>query len=80
MRQRRYLYSAWGNAPGSGGEKSVALKAQIIDIRGKRLWQQGYGVFSISPSHLDKLVAYLDDQEEHHRKVSVDYDEQYVWG
>lgn len=31
-------------------------------------WQVGYGVFSLSQSHLDKLIHYIDTQEEHHRK------------
>ncbi len=33
-------------------------------------WQAGYGVFSISISHLEKLVAYIENQEEHHRTFS----------
>ncbi len=35
-------------------------------------WQVGYGVFSLSQSHLDKLVHYIDTQEEHHRKESYE--------
>ncbi len=31
-------------------------------------WQQGYGAFSYSHSHLDKVVKYLQDQEIHHKK------------
>ncbi len=55
-------------------------------------WQGGYGVFSVSPSHLPALLEYIADQEEHHKKESfqdefrrllqkygVDYDERYVW-
>ena len=55
-------------------------------------WQSGYGVFSISPSHVDDLRTYIADQENHHRretfqdefrrllkKYGVDYDERYVW-
>src|SRR6185436_13695318 len=30
-------------------------------------WQRGYGCFSIGPSDLDALRAYIDDQENHHR-------------
>ena len=33
-------------------------------------WQAGYGAFSISPSHVDALVRYIENQEEHHRTVS----------
>jgi putative transposase len=30
-------------------------------------WQRGYGVFSVSASHLDALVKYIEGQREHHR-------------
>ena len=55
-------------------------------------WQAGYGAFSISQSHVDRLVSYIENQEEHHRKHSfqdefrrmlalyrVELDERYVW-
>jgi len=55
-------------------------------------WQQGYGAFSISPSHVDALKAYIADQENHHRqesfqdefrrlckKYELEIDERYVW-
>ncbi|MEX2285601.1 MAG: IS200/IS605 family transposase [Planctomycetaceae bacterium] len=29
-------------------------------------WQDGYGAFSISPSHVDALRRYIADQEAHH--------------
>ena len=54
-------------------------------------WQDGYGVFSVSPSVMDKVVAYINNQEEHHRKHTfrdemisflnayhVQFDEKYV--
>lgn len=31
-------------------------------------WQEGYGAFSVSPSVLDKTIAYINNQAEHHRK------------
>ena len=31
-------------------------------------WQEGYGVFSYSQSHIDNVVRYIQSQEEHHRK------------
>ncbi|WP_269536949.1 transposase [Cerasicoccus fimbriatus] len=56
-------------------------------------WQRGYGVFSISPSHLPSLIEYINDQKEHHRretfqdeyrrllrKYGLAFDEKYVWG
>lgn len=55
-------------------------------------WQGGYGIFSISPGHVDKLRNYIANQESHHRhesfqdeyrrlleKYGVEYDERYVW-
>jgi REP element-mobilizing transposase RayT len=55
-------------------------------------WQNGYGMFSISPSHRAALEKYIDTQAEHHRKVSfqeeyrrllerygVRSDERYLW-
>jgi REP element-mobilizing transposase RayT len=29
-------------------------------------WQEGYGVFSVTPSHLDKVIAYVENQKTHH--------------
>lgn len=55
-------------------------------------WQAGYGAFSVSPSHVDALIDYIANQQQHHRKESfqdefrricakygVPIDEQYVW-
>jgi putative transposase len=55
-------------------------------------WQKGYGAFSVSPSHIEDLCRYIDNQEEHHktetfqdefrrllRKYGVEFDERYVW-
>lgn len=41
------------------------LKTQSSDLSGFA-WQRGYGVFSVGPSDLDALLAYIDRQEEHH--------------
>ena len=38
------------------------------DLRGFA-WQNGYGAFTVSESSVPKVVAYLDGQEEHHRRV-----------
>lgn len=56
-------------------------------------WQDGYGTFSVNPSEVDTVVAYITNQHNHHRTLSfkeefrafldkykVDYDERYVWG
>lgn len=33
-------------------------------------WQDGYSIFTVSPSVLAGVVAYVRDQQEHHAKVS----------
>src|SRR6266478_8205800 len=33
-------------------------------------WQNGYGAFSVSQSHLDKVASYIEKQEQHHRRVN----------
>ncbi|HEY5297786.1 MAG TPA: IS200/IS605 family transposase [Verrucomicrobiae bacterium] len=55
-------------------------------------WQEEYGAFSVSVSQLDKTIAYIRGQPEHHRKLTfqeeflmllkkhgVEYDERYLW-
>ncbi len=55
-------------------------------------WQSGYGIFSISPSHLAALESYIANQAQHHEtvsfqdeyikileKYSVTFDVRYVW-
>jgi REP element-mobilizing transposase RayT len=55
-------------------------------------WQGGYADFSVSQSNLGQLGRYIDNQEEHHRKMSFqdelrelfrrhnqEWDERYVW-
>jgi REP element-mobilizing transposase RayT len=31
-------------------------------------WQNGYGAFSVSPSNVERVKAYIAAQEKHHRK------------
>ena len=38
--------------------------------KGKFSWQTGYGVFSYSHSHLDRVVKYILNQEYHHQRKS----------
>ncbi len=55
-------------------------------------WQGGYGAFSVAYSQLETLIRYIDNQKEHHikmttqdefrmflKKYGIDYDERYVW-
>lgn len=55
-------------------------------------WQEGYGAFSVSKSEQPRVVKYIGNQEEHHRKRTfkqelitlldkheIEYDERYLW-
>ena len=55
-------------------------------------WQGGYGAFSVSSSLHDKTKRYIENQEDHHKKVTfkdeyllflkeygINYNEQYLW-
>ena len=55
-------------------------------------WQNGYGAFSISQSHVDSVKKYISNQKLHHNmtsfkeeyiklleKYGIEYDERYVW-
>ena len=33
-------------------------------------WQEGYGAFAVSKSHVDKVIDYIKEQETHHAKRS----------
>lgn len=39
-------------------------------VKGKFNWQEGYGVFSYSHSHIDNVIKYINNQEEHHKKTT----------
>jgi putative transposase len=45
-------------------------------IKGKFYWQEGYGVFSYSESHMDRVIKYVLKQEEHHKKKT--FQKEYV--
>jgi REP element-mobilizing transposase RayT len=55
-------------------------------------WQDGYGAFTVSKSHMPEVEKYIRDQHGHHRlktfqeeyralldRHEVDYDERYLW-
>ena len=61
-------------------------------IKGKFNWQEGFGAFSYSRSHIDNVVKYILNQEEHHNKKTfkeeyldflekfeIEYDQKYVF-
>jgi REP-associated tyrosine transposase len=39
-------------------------------IKGNFSWQEGYGVFSYSHSHIESVINYIHNQETHHKKKS----------
>jgi len=61
-------------------------------IHGKFCWQDGYGAFSYSKSHIEKVVEYIINQPERHKtksfqdeylsflkKFNIDYDSKYLF-
>lgn len=61
-------------------------------IRGKFNWQDGFGAFSYSKSHLDYVIKYILNQPHHHKKKTfkeeyidflkkyqIEYDEKYLF-
>jgi REP element-mobilizing transposase RayT len=70
--------------------------SKFVKTLGSRLnsfhWQDGYGLFGVSPSHFEAVRKYVLNQEAHHKKVTfkeefirilkkygVEYDERYLW-
>lgn len=45
-------------------------------VKGRFNWQEGFGAFSYSHSQLDRVIKYIDQQEQHHRKES--FKEEYL--
>ena len=35
-------------------------------------WQEGYSIFSVSNSHVNKIAKYIDRQEEHHKDIFIE--------
>lgn len=61
-------------------------------VKGKFAWQEGYGAFSYSHSHIGNVYNYILNQEKHHKRKSfkeeyqeflkkfeVEYDEKYMF-
>jgi hypothetical protein len=60
--------------------------------KGKFQWQEGYGAFSYSKSHVENVYNYILNQNEHHKKrpfkeeymdllkkFEVEYDERFLF-
>jgi REP element-mobilizing transposase RayT len=61
-------------------------------VSGKFQWQEGFGAFSYAQSQLDNVIAYINNQEQHHQKKTfkgeyltllqkfdIEYDEKYLF-
>lgn len=61
-------------------------------IQGRFVWQDGFGAFTYSKSHIDKVVKYILNQPEHHKnqsfrdeylllleKFEIEYDPKYLF-
>jgi len=72
-------------------ETSKWLKRQSSQL-GTFAWQGGYAAFSVSESNIPQVRAYIENQEEHHKKITfqdelrklcqrhnIEIDERYVW-
>ncbi len=70
---------------------SIWIKTQSEELSTFH-WQNGYGAFSVSPSHVEQVKTYIANQETHHHTESfqdefrrlckiygVEIDERYVW-
>ncbi|MGI9065996.1 MAG: IS200/IS605 family transposase [Pyrinomonadaceae bacterium] len=71
---------------------SSGFAKELSQTLAKFQWQNGYGAFSVSKSNLDEVFGYIENQEEHHKRVTfqdeyraflkaydIEYDERYVW-
>ncbi|MCB1230657.1 MAG: IS200/IS605 family transposase [Verrucomicrobiae bacterium] len=76
-----------------GGSSAWVNDQGIVEASSRFRWQEGYGAFTVSPSKVAEVSAYIANQREHHRRRSfqeeyrefldrhgIDYDERYLWG
>ena len=72
-------------------ESSIWIKAKKF-CTAPFAWQDGYGAFSYSKSHVDNVIRYIQNQEVQHKKETfldeyrrhlkafeIEYDEQYIF-
>jgi REP element-mobilizing transposase RayT len=61
-------------------------------VKGRFSWQEGYGAFSYSKSHVDSIINYIRNQKDHHQrktfikeysdfliKFAIEYDTRYIF-
>jgi putative transposase len=74
------------------GESSKWIHSEFHRLQ-QFSWQDGYAAFTVSKSNIPQVIAYIQNQREHHRKKTfqeeyleflqasgVEYDERYLWG
>lgn len=72
-------------------ESSKWIQQQKL-CNSKFAWQEGFGAFSYSKSHVPRVIRYIQNQEKHQKKISflyeyrkmlkafeVEYDERYIF-
>jgi putative transposase len=73
------------------GDSSEWINKEKLTPR-KFHWQDGYGAFTYSKSQIGSVINYIDNQQEHHKKITflneykqmlekfeVEYDERYIF-
>ncbi len=77
-------------------EELKSHSSSWIKTQGERYqnfyWQGGYGAFSVSPSAIESVKRYIENQHDHHKTITfqeeyrkilrehnIDFDERYVW-
>ncbi len=77
-------------------EELKSHSSKWIKTKGEKyknfFWQNGYGAFSVNPSEVDRVIKYIANQKEHHKKklfkdeyrgflkkYEVEYEDRYVW-
>jgi REP element-mobilizing transposase RayT len=74
------------------GASSKWIHQEFPELR-RFAWQDGYGAFTVSKSHLPEVICYIKNQRVHHqhktfqeeylvflKRHGIEYDERYVWG
>jgi putative transposase len=57
------------------GDSSLWIHRQFADLQHFG-WQDGYGAFSVSKSSVPDVIKYIQDQRQHHTKMS--FEDEYV--
>jgi putative transposase len=71
------------------GESSLWVHREITPVFE---WQKGYSAFSVSPTAVEDVKRYIENQKEHHRRVDfkteyvdlltkagIEFEEKYLW-